>query len=162
MAEKIYKLSEVERAKAREWQREFRLRNPSYESEVYRKKIAKNPNLNKEQYWNNREKFLARARDCKMRTQFGISVEDYDRVLAEQGGVCAICRKPETVKVNGKITRLAVDHNHDTDRVRGLLCNACNRLLAAAKERETTLERAIQYLQYWDAMDCAPLVKKEA
>ena len=62
-----------------------------------------------------------------LRRRFGISSVEYDRLLSEQGGVCGICRKPDTVmgrKVKSR--RLAVDHDHRTGGVRGLLCQRCN------------------------------------
>lgn len=54
---------------------------------------------------------------------YGITVEQYDKLLAKQGGVCALCGK-----VPGK-RHLSTDHNHSTDVVRGLLCSECNTAL---------------------------------
>jgi len=65
--------------------------------------------------------------------------ETYDRLLAEQGGVCAICGNPP------KTRRLSIDHDHKTGAVRGLLCFQCNRALPAAKKAEWFL-RAYDYL----------------
>lgn len=74
---------------------------------------------------------------------YGITVQDYDRMLTRQRGVCAICLKPE------KNRMLAVDHDHDTGRVRGLLCTTCNNALGWL-ERNMTL--AMKYLHlYFDA-----------
>ncbi len=69
----------------------------------------------------------------------GVSDEDYARMLAEQGGHCALC--PNTPKTR----RLHVDHDHRTGAVRGLLCYPCNRALPAGKGREWFL-RAYDYL----------------
>lgn len=57
-----------------------------------------------------------------LQTRYGITVEDYERMLAEQGGRCKVtdCRR-----LPGK-RRLDVDHNHQTGEVRGLLCRRCN------------------------------------
>ena len=55
--------------------------------------------------------------------QLGVTDEDYARLLAAQGGGCAICGNPP------KTRRLHVDHDHKTGRVRGLLCHRCNRAL---------------------------------
>lgn len=52
---------------------------------------------------------------------FNILREDYNRVLEEQGGVCAICKEPEP-----QSRRLAVDHCHNTNIIRGILCMRCN------------------------------------
>lgn len=62
-------------------------------------------------------------RESKYKRVYGITIEDYDRMLEEQGGLCAICRNPPITY------RLAVDHDHDTGAVRGLLCPPCNRAL---------------------------------
>ena len=55
--------------------------------------------------------------------QLGVTDAEYDRLLAAQGGGCAICGNPP------KTRRLHVDHDHKTGRVRGLLCHRCNRAL---------------------------------
>lgn len=55
------------------------------------------------------------------RADLGVTLDDYDRMLAEQGGGCAICGAPP------KTRRLDVDHDHKTGQVRGLLCVRCNR-----------------------------------
>lgn len=74
---------------------------------------------------------------------FGITRERYEELLALQDGRCAIClRSPRS-------QRLAVDHDHKTGEVRGLLCKVCNhRLLGAAKDNIETLRRAVNYLEY--------------
>lgn len=58
-----------------------------------------------------------------LRRRYGLTVDERDALLAEQGGFCAICRKPPA--------RICVDHCHDTGAVRGILCHACNVKLAA-------------------------------
>ena len=60
------------------------------------------------------------ARDWNLQRRYGITCTDYDRLLAAQGGQCAICRKPP------RKNRLHVDHDHDSGKVRGLLCVSCN------------------------------------
>lgn len=68
-------------------------------------------------------------------------------MLSIQGGVCAICKKPERHRSNGpKVKRLAVDHDHTTGEVRGLLCNNCNRALGLFGDDVTALQAAIDYL----------------
>lgn len=57
---------------------------------------------------------------------FGLSLEDYDRMLEEQSGVCKICKKPETSVYRDRVRQLAVDHDHATGEIRGLLCMMCN------------------------------------
>jgi len=87
-------------------------------------------------------KAKANRRD-KLKRLYGLSVEEYDRMLGEQGGVCAICQKECWTG-----WRLAVDHVPGTNPavVRGLLCNRCNRGLGAFDDLGLA-ERMIQYLQ---------------
>ncbi len=60
--------------------------------------------------------------------RYGITLEEYEQMFAAQKGVCAICKNPET-KLDirhGTIKQLAVDHCHNSKKVRGLLCQRCN------------------------------------
>lgn len=91
----------------------------------------------------NREVLAARQRE---RT-FGISHAEYAELHKKQNGLCAICFKPETATRNGKVKSLAVDHCHDTGKIRGLLCSDCNTGIGKLKESEKILISAIQYLK---------------
>ena len=71
------------------------------------------------------------------RNAYGISPEDYDAMLAKQGGLCAICLNA---------AKLVVDHNHTTGRVRGLLCPECNQAIGLLRENRASLQNAITYL----------------
>lgn len=78
--------------------------------------------------------------------KYGLTVEDYEAMLADQDGRCAICR--ERGVPGRSITRvLAVDHCHATGRVRALLCHRCNGALGMVGDRINVLERAIAYLK---------------
>lgn len=81
-----------------------------------------------------------------LKNVYGISLEDFRRMLVRQRGVCAICGRPETATINGNLISLSVDHNHKNQQVRGLLCVDCNSLIAHAKEEIYVLQNAIQYL----------------
>ncbi len=59
-------------------------------------------------------------RKTHLNGRYGISIDDYEMILKQQKGRCAICRKKPAR------WRLDVDHDHHTDKVRGLLCRACN------------------------------------
>lgn len=83
-----------------------------------------------------RRKYQATQR----RIKYGISNSDYDRMFDEQSNVCAIC------KCSSEKT-LCIDHNHETGKVRGLLCHRCNLVIGNAKENINTLEESIRYLQ---------------
>jgi hypothetical protein len=79
---------------------------------------------------------------------YGITVEEYDILLEAQGGVCAICRKPPTMVIRGDtVARLAVDHDHASGRVRGLLCGSCNQMLGSVDDDPERLAAAIAYLR---------------
>jgi hypothetical protein len=83
---------------------------------------------------------LARV-SSKMKYNYGITLDDYNRMYELQSGVCMICKKKET---NGK--RLAIDHDHDTGKVRGLLCNHCNIGLGKFFDNPQLLQSAINYI----------------
>lgn len=78
--------------------------------------------------------------------RFGLTVGDYERILADQGGVCAICRRPETHQ-RERIYTLSVDHCHATGRVRGLLCNLCNRAIGLLRDSAELCAAAAEYLR---------------
>lgn len=84
---------------------------------------------------------LATARKHHLKASYGITEAEYDRLFKLQNGRCAIC-----MKLPGKV-RLAVDHDHTTDEVRGLLCGTCNRMLGMAMDSQHLLEMAKLYLQ---------------
>lgn len=79
----------------------------------------------------------------QMKKNYGIGLKEYDAMFESQNGVCAICSKepPDHHK-----KRLNVDHCHTTGRVRGLLCDACNRAIGLMKDSPDLLYKAINYL----------------
>lgn len=82
----------------------------------------------------------AREDDMRYRKKFGIGLDEYDRLFNAQNGVCAICKEQDTQK-------LAIDHDHKTGDVRGLLCRACNTGIGLLKDDAQLLKSAIDYLQ---------------
>lgn len=76
---------------------------------------------------------------------YGITVEEYDRLLVEQDGGCAICHAGEPG--SGRAS-FAVDHDHVTGAVRGLLCLSCNSGLGQFRDDPVLLEAAVRYLQH--------------
>ena len=76
-----------------------------------------------------------------LKKTYGITIEEYKKMLYVQNGVCAICEKE---CVSGR--NLAVDHCHETGNIRGLLCSNCNPGLGHFKDSIKLLDRAIQYL----------------
>lgn len=85
-------------------------------------------------------------RDKYLQRTYGITLDQYRVMLAEQNGVCAICRQPETRKQEGYIIALAVDHDHETGKIRGLLCARCNTGLRFFRSDSNLFHRALEYI----------------
>lgn len=82
-------------------------------------------------------------RRSHLKRTYGITPEEYDMMLQEQGGVCAICGDD---RVPAHYTGLVPDHDHSTGKVRGLLCNQCNLMLGHARDDISILAKGIEYL----------------
>jgi hypothetical protein len=87
-------------------------------------------------------------RDVALRSKYGLSFVEYEARLARQGGVCLICQRAETehARRSGGVKRLAVDHDHRTGEIRGLLCASCNRGVEAFRDDAARCLRAADYL----------------
>lgn len=93
--------------------------------------------------WRERHPDKARrsSRASNLKRKYGLSIEDYERLLETQGGVCAICQRVPPQGI------FAVDHDHATGEVRGLLCQSrCNRALGLFGDDPEVLVRAADYL----------------
>ena len=85
-------------------------------------------------------------KNTALMAKYGISLNQYREMFKQQSGVCAICKNPETRKLNsGKIKSLSVDHCHETGKVRGLLCTDCNSGIGYFKESPWRLKCAAGY-----------------
>lgn len=102
-----------------------------------------------------RDKNQDKARDAHLRRQYGITLGQYNDLLVAQGGVCAICGRPPEIEL-GLVSRrqgrlrspiLVVDHDHETGRVRGLLCVPCNRGIGFLRDDPVVLRSALEYLE---------------
>ena len=91
------------------------------------------------------------ARNDKLKAAYGITISDYDEMLNAQNSTCKICKKPQkenTVGNGGAGPKvLAVDHDHKTGQVRGLLCCDCNRAIGLFRDNPESLEKAAEYLR---------------
>ena len=87
-------------------------------------------------------------RGKELKRLYNMSLYDYNRLLKEQDGKCAICKteNAHTTRAN----HFHVDHCHETGRIRGLLCHHCNHLLGHAKDNIQILLNTIRYLKTWD------------
>jgi Recombination endonuclease VII len=135
--EKVAEYSKRYREKHREEikrrQREAYAANPEKYIEKAKKQVSTNDQIH--------------ARHIKWR--YGITGEEYARMYEEQKGLCGICFKPETqTKKDGTVYRLSVDHNHTTNKVRGLLCFSCNKKLGHYETTDFT--PILAYLEKYD------------
>jgi hypothetical protein len=114
----------------------------------------------KNSYNRNREKRLVKARKyskslsgalsrkrAKLKNKYGITIEEKNAMLENQNNKCLICG----VDISGQDVRgwdnACIDHNHNTDEVRGLLCRLCNTMLGISKENPEILRNAANYLE---------------
>jgi hypothetical protein len=101
--------------------------------------------------WYSRNRIQSKGHQLKYK--FGITLEEYNLMVESQGGVCAICggknftRHKGTHNNKAVAVSLAVDHDHKTGQIRGLLCNACNTSLGKFKDDPVLLRKAIKYLE---------------
>lgn len=113
-----------------EYERERRKRRPPTDEQRRRwAQRAKHPDA------------IRTRRDRDYRNLYGIGIDDVERLSEEQGGTCAICRE---VCSTGQ--ELAVDHCHDTGKVRGLLCSNCNTGIGKLGDDPARLRAAVRYL----------------
>ena len=97
-----------------------------------------------------------RSRASGLKLKYGVTLEWYEAKLEEQGGVCAICKKPETVlNTKGEIKLLSIDHCHNSGRIRGLLCNYCNAGLGHFRDNSALLLAAFEYLEHTEETEVA-------
>ena len=109
----------------------------------------------KSYYENNKDKFKAykqankeRAAESawksRLKIEYNLTIEQYNSMLTEQSGGCKICLKPDEGR------KLAVDHCHSSGKVRGLLCNKCNRAIGLLNDSVDSAERLYIYLKDQD------------
>jgi len=83
-----------------------------------------------------------------LKKQYGITLGDYDAMARTQNGLCAICNNPEySLDKDGGPRMMAVDHCHETGKVRALLCARCNKALGAFKDSPELLRKAALYIE---------------
>lgn len=87
------------------------------------------------------EKGKEAYRKGRYKRSYGITLDDYDKMFEQQNGVCAICGE-----INDGGRRLCVDHDHKTNKIRGLLCGNCNKALGFVKEDIVILSKIANYI----------------
>jgi Recombination endonuclease VII len=85
-------------------------------------------------------------RDRDLRRKLGVSLKGKEAILADQGGVCAICERSERAERDGKPIAMAMDHDHATGKLRGVLCGNCNKAIGKFEDNPDFLRNAIVYL----------------
>lgn len=118
------------RKRAKSW----RESNKEHLKQIRKKWRIANPDKTRQHPIN----FIKRNPDHFLRVRYGITQQDYDNILIKQKGTCAIC---------SNITRLAVDHDHKTGKIRGILCFKHNTSLGHFNDSIEELEKAIKYLK---------------
>ncbi len=120
--------------------------NREYRDQHTKEWRAAHPEYQKEYYVKNRDVIYEKARhyNCLKR---GTTLEEFEKAVVAQGNCCALCLKPESKKFKGKVTRLAVDHDHETGKFRALLCSGCNTGIGLLKDDPTLLRRAAEYIE---------------
>lgn len=122
--------------------------NPEYMKEWNKNNRARATATHAAYVIKNRDKVRAGRVSRDLRVMYGITIEDYNKMFIDQGGCCAICRRPEVIvdKRTDRMRRLSVDHDHETGIVRGLLCHACNVCLGFVEESTDVIDRVRLYL----------------
>lgn len=133
--------------KRKEWSRSEKGKESTKRREAARKNSPKRKEWIKQ--YCQRGDVKERHRKSNIKWKFKITDSERSEIEENQKGVCAVCGRPEKIKRNGKTKRLAIDHNHNTERVRGLLCSDCNQALGLLKVDDLgilNLQMAIKYL----------------
>lgn len=94
--------------------------------------------------YNGRGEQKEKDRENKLQRKYGIGIIEYNKMLVKQEGKCCICG---TINPGNGQTNFAIDHNHKTGEVRGLLCRPCNQALGLFKDSPEILEKATTYLK---------------
>lgn len=110
-------------------------------AENWKKNKSKIDKKNREWQQANKEKLYQYSRKQNLRRKYGITPEQYEKMLISQGNSCSICKIHES-----EYGTFAVDHCHETNKVRGLLCSACNTALGLLKESITIVDNLKKYL----------------
>lgn len=99
----------------------------------------------KSNLWHDRRKRHCHERDRKnwMKHKYGITIDQYDRMLRRQKGRCRVCK--ESFAKTGR--KPHIDHDHATEKIRGLLCHLCNHMLGSARDKIRILRAGIRYLR---------------
>lgn len=102
------------------------------------------------EYFRERQKHFRKTnpdkhKSTELKGRFGITLKDYQAKLEAQGGTCAICKSSSPGRSD--VRYFSVDHDHDTGKVRDLLCTRCNTGIGSLQDSSEILELAAEYLR---------------
>lgn len=143
-ARKYYKEN---REKVLEFMKKYNISHKKEKREYEKKRYIKEAEKQKNYSRNYRKEHPEWEKNNQLKNKYGITLDSYNELLVKQNGVCAICLNREKSKNKfGKVRNLYVDHNHETGKVRGLLCHNCNSMLGYSGDNPTILEIGKEYL----------------
>ena len=134
------------KAYQRTWMAAWKDKNPEkYRAGVVKKQAKANEAAKR---YRTTEKGRRKNRDTYLRANYGISIEDYEKMFAEQKGLCFVCNRPESRRAkSGVLMALDVDHNHQTGEVRKLLCHGCNVSIGFLEENPDRMRALAVYIE---------------
>jgi hypothetical protein len=158
--QKKYRLKNKEKKK--EYDKEYYLKNNEHFKEYYLKNKEKVKEYVKEYRLKNREKYLKYMRDWhqkpenigrnknyKLIKRYNLTLEQFNDKLKNQNNKCTLCYTTFDEKIN----KACVDHNHQTGKIRDLLCSFCNSTLGLVKENINILNNMINYLNKHNSLE---------
>lgn len=103
-------------------------------------------------YQEHKEETKIKNQRNHFKRKYGITIDEYNLMFDKQNGLCLICGESENKIGMGtdRTQMLSVDHNHETNEIRGLLCHSCNLALGNFKDKIENLENAIRYLKSFE------------
>jgi hypothetical protein len=158
--QKKYRLKN--REKRKEYSKEYYLKNNEYFKEYYLKNKEKIKEYDKEYRLKNKEKLkeylrdwhqkpenIERNKNYKLKKTYNLTLEQFNDKLNNQNNKCSICYRTFDEKIN----KAQVDHNHQTGKIRDLLCFFCNSTLGMVKEDKNILNNMINYLNKHNSLE---------
>lgn len=128
-----------DKAKASNWNKRNADKHADHEKN-YRQSNVHQMKVNKKKYYENNPRSV---KNSALKYNYGLSIEQFDLMKAEQDNSCKICKRKES-----ELDRpLCVDHSHATGKVRNLLCAHCNSALGLIREDIKTVKSMLSYLE---------------
>ncbi len=128
--------------KRAEWERAYRKTDRYKQAKARWRRNNKTANYRWTRSWveKNKKRVVDAQLKHRLKKDYGLTVEQYEEMLCAQDGRCAVCRKPDRV-------RLSVDHDHNNGKVRGLLCRKCNTALGLLGDDLPLVEALLNYVR---------------